>query len=292
MMVNIAVANDDVKLTASAPPSVIMGKPFQITFTANAKVTDFKAPAITNFDILAGPFKSESHSTQIINGNLTSSVSITYTFTLQAQSTGTFTIPSATITSGGKKVTSNGLSIKVLPEDDSAASTSSSSSSAASGASAAISSDNLFIRPILSKSTVYEQEAVKLTYKLYTTYDVVQFNNKSMPDFKGFLKQEFERTGNTQLAYENYNGRNFLTAVLYEVMLYPQTPERSSSIKLSLKPLFGYRAGGKSEVFLMIFSTLIPMCRVPLKCNLPRFVSKNYPRESLPLFMELLASLV
>ncbi len=68
MMVNIAVANDDVKLTASAPPSVIMGKPFQITFTANAKVTDFKAPAITNFDILAGPFKSESHSTQIING--------------------------------------------------------------------------------------------------------------------------------------------------------------------------------------------------------------------------------
>lgn len=224
MMVKTVAANDDVKLTASAPPSVIMGKPFQITFTANAKVTDFKAPAITNFDILAGPFKSESHSTQIINGNLTSSVNITYTYTLQAQATGTFTIPSATITSGGKKVTSNGLSIKVLPEDDSAASTSSSSSSAASGASAAISSDNLFIRPILSKSTVYEQEAVKLTYKLYTTYDVVQFNNKSMPDFKGFLKQEFERTGNTQLAYENYNGRNFLTAVLYEVMLYPQTP--------------------------------------------------------------------
>ena len=221
MMVKTVAANDDVKLTASAPPSVIMGKPFQITFTANAKVTEFKAPAITNFDILAGPFKSESHSTQIINGNLTSSVNITYTYTLQAQATGTFTIPSATITSGGKKVTSNGLSIKVLPEDDSAAATS--SSAAASGTSASISSENLFIRPILSKSSVYEQEAVKLTYKLYTTYDVVQFNNKSMPDFKGFLKQEFERTGNTQLAYENYNGRNFLTAVLYEVMLYPQT---------------------------------------------------------------------
>ena len=103
MMVNTVAANDDVKLTASAPPSVIMGKPFQITFTANAKVTDFMAPAITNFDILAGPFKSESHSTQIINGNLTSSVSITYTFTLQAQSTGTFTIPSATITQEDRK---------------------------------------------------------------------------------------------------------------------------------------------------------------------------------------------
>lgn len=221
-------ANDEVKLTASAPNTVIMGQPFQITFTANAKVSDFKAPAITNFDILAGPFKSESFSTQIINGNMTSSTSITYTFTLQAQKTGTFTIPSATITSNGEKYTSSGLSIKVLPEDDQSASSSSSSSSSSastssSSAEASISASNLFIRPIFSRTNVFEQEAIKLTYKLYTTYDVVQFSNKSMPDFKGFLKQEFERTGNTQLAYENYNGRNFLTAVLYEVILYPQS---------------------------------------------------------------------
>lgn len=228
-VVMTTMAADDVSLTASAPSTVIMGRPFQITYTANAKVTDFTAPAITNFDILAGPFKSESHSTQIINGNVSSTVSVVYTYTIQAQSEGTFTIPSATIKVKGQKVSSSGLSIKVLPADeqaDQSASTSSQqpSASASSSSSSKISSENLFIRPILSKSTVYEQEAVKLTYKLYTTYDVVQFSNKSMPDFKGFLKQEFERTGNTQLAYENYQGRNFLTAVLYEVILYPQTP--------------------------------------------------------------------
>lgn len=218
------VANDEVKLSASAPGTVVMGRPFQITYTANAKVTDFRAPAITNFDILAGPFKSESYSSQIINGSMTSSVSITFTYTLQAQKTGTFTIPSATVTIDGKKVTSNGLSIKVLPEDDkSSSSSSSSSSSQSSAAGSSISASNLFIRPIISRNNVFEQEAVKLTYKLYTTYDVIQFSNKGMPDFKGFLKQEFEQTGNTQLAYESYNGRNFLTAVLYEVILYPQT---------------------------------------------------------------------
>ncbi|MDD2284686.1 MAG: BatD family protein [Paludibacter sp.] len=218
-------ANDEAKLTASAPGTVIMGRPFQITYMANAKVTDFRAPAITNFDILAGPFKSESYSSQIVNGNMTSSVSITFTYTLQAQKTGTFTIPSATVTIDGQKVTSNGLSIKVLPEDDKSSSTSSSSSSSSqsSAAGSSISASNLFIRPIISRNNVFEQEAVKLTYKLYTTYDVIQFSNKSMPDFKGFLKQEFEQTGNTQLAYESYNGRNFLTAVLYEVILYPQT---------------------------------------------------------------------
>jgi hypothetical protein len=222
LTVGSLTANDEVKLSASAPGTVIMGKPFQITYTANAKVTDFRAPAITNFDILAGPFKSESYSSQIVNGNMTSSVSITFTYTLQPQKTGTFTIPSAAITVNGQRYTSNGLSIKVLPADESSASSSSSSSSASDG-STTISAENLFIRPILSRTNVYEQEAVKLTYKLYTTYDVVQFSNKSMPDFKGFLKQEFERTGNTQLAYENYNGRNFLTAVLYEVILYPQS---------------------------------------------------------------------
>lgn len=212
-------ANNEVKLTASAPGTVVMGKPFQITYTANAKVSDFKAPAITNFDILAGPFKSESYSSQIINGNVTSSVSISFTYTLQAQKTGTFTIPSAGITANGDKYTSNGLSIKVLPADDNSESSSSSSSSAA----ATISSKNLFIRPVLSRTSVYEQEAVTLSYKLYTTYDIVQFGNKVMPDFNGFLKQEFEQTGNTQLAYENYNGKNYLTATVYQVILYPQS---------------------------------------------------------------------
>jgi hypothetical protein len=221
-------ATDAVKLTASGPGTVFMGRPFQIKYTANARVTDFRAPAITNFDILAGPFKSESYSSQIINGVMSSSVSISYTYTLQAQRPGTFSIPSATVFVNDEKFTSTGLNIKVMPADEGSGAEgnqqqqrqqSSSTSSAANN----ISSQNLFIRPILSRQSVYEQEAVKLTYKLYTTYDVVQFSNKEMPDFNGFLKQETERTGNTQLAYESYKGKNFLTAVLYEIILYPQS---------------------------------------------------------------------
>lgn len=220
LMTLTVMANEQVTLTARAPQTVIMGKPFQVSYTANAKVNDFRAPAITNFDILAGPFKSESYSSQIVNGSMTSTVSISFTYTLQPQKTGTFTIPSAGITVNGERYTSNGLSIKVLPADDNSAAASGSNQASATN----ISSQNLFIRPILSRSNVYEQEAITLTYKLYTTYDVVQFNVKSMPDFKGFLKQESERTGNTQLNYENYNGRNYLTAILYDVTLFPQSP--------------------------------------------------------------------
>lgn len=220
-------ATEAVKVTASGPGTVFMGRPFQIKYTANARVTDFKAPAITNFDILAGPFKSESYSSQIINGVMSSSVSIAYTYTLQAQRPGTFSIPSATVLVNDEKYTSTGLNIKVMPADDGSGADGDQQqqrqqSSSTSSAAGNISSQNLFIRPILSRQSVYEQEAVKLTYKLYTTYDVVQFSNKEMPDFKGFLKQEIERGGNTQLAYENYKGKNFLTAVLFEIILYPQ----------------------------------------------------------------------
>jgi len=222
-------AADDVKLSASGPGTVFLGRPFQIKFTANARVTDFRAPAITNFDILAGPFKSESYSSQIISGVMSSSVSISYTFTLQAQRTGTFTIPSATIFVNDKKYTSSGLTIKVLPADEETGTEGNQQqqrqqqSSTGSAAASSISAQNIFIRPILSRQSVYEQEAVKLTYKLYTTYDVVQFSNKEMPDFQGFLQQETERTGNTQLAYENYKGKNYLTAVLFDIILFPQS---------------------------------------------------------------------
>jgi hypothetical protein len=230
-------ADDNVKLTASAPGTVIMGRPFQITYTANSKVTDFKAPAITNFDILAGPFKSESYSSQIINGNVSSSVSISFTYTLQAQKTGTFTIPSASVTVDGNKVTSSGLNIKVLPDDGKGNAGQGGSSGSSQASSAGISSQNIFIKPVLSRTSVYEQEAVTLTYKLYTTYDIVQYSNKSIPEFNGFLKQEFERTGNTQLDYENYNGRNYLTAVLYQVVLYPQSAGELTIDKASFEAI-------------------------------------------------------
>jgi hypothetical protein len=120
----------------------------------------------------------------------------------------------------GQKHSSNGLSIKVLPDDGSDAA---GSSAAQSGASTAkITNDKIFIRTNVSKSSVYEQEPVVVTYKLYTLADVAGMNNMKMPDFNGFLKQELDQSQNKQLSYENFNGKNYGTIVLYQVLLYPQ----------------------------------------------------------------------
>lgn len=214
-------ADEPVSFTASAPSTVILDKPFQLVYTINAVGKDLRIPEIKDFDILAGPFESHSSSIQIVNGKRTTSVSNSYTYTLLPKRTGTFTIPSASIMVNNQKYTSNGLTIKVLPPDkESSKSEKQENSTLPSN----ISEENIFIRTSVSKSTVYEQEPVLLTYKLYTLLDVVQCINKKMPDFDGFLKQEIEQAQNKQFSYENYKGRNYGTVILYQVLLYPQRP--------------------------------------------------------------------
>ena len=216
-------ANEPVRFTASAPSTVILDKPFQLVFTINATGKDLRVPELNNFEVLAGPFQSTSSSYQIINGKTSSSVSVSHTYTLQATKTGTYTIPSASIVVDGQKYNSNGLSIKVLPADDNSSTKSSQGSQSGNNSAAqSISNENVFIRTNVSKTNVFEQEAILVTYKLYTLVDVVGMNNMKLPDFNGFMKQELDQNQNKQLSYENFNGKNYGTVVLYQVLLYPQ----------------------------------------------------------------------
>lgn len=230
-----ADTSSDVQFKASAPGQVIVGKPFQLTYTVNQRSKDLRAPEMADFDILAGPYTSQSSSTSWVNGQRTSSFSQTYTYTIVAQKEGTFSIAPATISVGGEQYTSNGLRIKVLPPDEATASANNTQSGgqANSGGSATgnnVSNENIFIRTVVSKTHVQEQECILLQYKLYFAgVDVTQFtNNTKLPEFKGFLKQELEQ-GEIQTQLEHYNGRNYNTAVLYQTLLYPQ---HSGEIKI------------------------------------------------------------
>ena len=210
---------EEVSFTASAPSSVILDKPFQVVYTINASAKDLRVPEWVDFDVLAGPFESRSSSTQWINGKRSTSMSHTFTYTLMARKEGEFTLPAATVTVKGEKYVSNGLKIKVLLSD---AQQKSSNTAQTNSSTENISNENIFIRTILSKTQVFEQECVLLTYKLYTLVDVRQFIGSKLPDYTGFLKQDIDLGENNQLEYEHYNGRNYASAVLAQMLLYPQ----------------------------------------------------------------------
>ena len=222
---------DEVVFRAQAPKQVIVGRPFQITYTVNQRSRDLRAPEFTDFDVLSGPYTSTSSSTSFVNGKRTSSFEQTYTYMLMAQRAGTFTIGPATVKVDGENVQSNGVRIEVLPEDQQPQQTQSTQSnrntqnnqSTQSSQSSQTSSENIFVRTIASKTKVHEQEALLITYKLYfANVDVAQLtNNTKLPEFTGFLKQDLEQ-GEIQTELEHYNGRNYQTAVLYRTVLYPQ----------------------------------------------------------------------
>ena len=228
----LSVFAEDVEFRAQAPSQVIVGKPFQLTYSVNQRAKDLQAPEFTDFDYLAGPYTSQSSSTSFVNGKRTSSFQLTYTYTLMATKEGTFTIQPAKITVSGESYSSNGVRITVLPPDDSANSGQQSAASRQQATGNAqqtaqtasqTSSENIFVRTIVSKTKVHEQEAILLSYKLYFAgVDVAQLtNNTKLPEYTGFLKQDIEQ-GEIQTELEHYNGRNYQTATLYRTLLYPQ----------------------------------------------------------------------
>lgn len=218
---------DDVTFQASAPKQVVLGKPFQISFSVNQRAKDLRAPEMTDFDVLAGPYTSQSSSTSFVNGQRTSTFNQTFTYTVMAQKEGTFTIAPATITVEHQQYRSNGLKITVLPADEEPAQQQQQAQQTqrqqSSQSSASVSGENIFMKTVVSKTKVKEQECILLQYKIYWAgVELAQFtNNTKIPEFKGFMKQDLEQ-GDIQTNLEHYNGRNYQTAVIYQTLLYPQ----------------------------------------------------------------------
>ena len=216
---------DKVSFTASAPDAVVVGDQFRLSYTVTTqKVKDFQVPSIKGFDVLMGPSRSQQSSTQIINGSVTSTSSITFTYILMANTAGEYTIGGASIVADGNQMVSNSVKIKVLPQDQSSNSgqNSNNNSSVHSSSATSVSNQDLFITATASKTNVFEQEAFVLTYKIYTRESNLQLNNAKLPDFKGFHSQEIEMTTNAKWTPEHYQGRNYYTTVYRQFVLFPQ----------------------------------------------------------------------
>ena len=213
---------DKVSFTASAPDAVVVGDQFRLSYTVTTqKVKDFRAPSIKGFDVLMGPSRSQQSSTQIVNGNVTSTSSITFTYILMANTAGEYTIGGASIVADGNQMVSNSVKIKVLPQDQNS-NGGQGGSSAHSSSGTSVSDQDLFITATASKTNVFEQEAFVLTYKIYTRESNLQLNNAKLPDFKGFHSQEIEMTTNARWTPEHYRGRNYYTTVYRQFVIFPQ----------------------------------------------------------------------
>lgn len=250
-------AKDDVTLRASAPDVVVSGDQFRLTYTVNTQdVKDFLAPQAKGFEVLMGPSRSQQSSTQIINGKVSSSRSITYTYILMAGAEGTYNIPAASIEVDGEKIFSNSLSIKVLPkdkEDNGGSGQSGTSSSRNQATSGKINANDLFVLATASKTKVHEQEAILVTYKAYTTVDLRQLLGK-MSDQQGFFIQEVELPEQKSFRLEHYKGRNYNTVVYRQYVLFPQRSGRMEIPAVTFDAVVAQRVAVSDDPFDAFFN--------------------------------------
>ena len=221
-----------VTLKIQAPSQTEVGSRIRVSYVANTQdVEDIQVGDFTGFNVVYGPSTSSSSSFSMINGKTTQSSTLTFTYTLLATEEGKFTLPAATIKVDGKSYKSNSTTIEVLASSGNSnqgvqhqqSNRQQNNSSRQRGQVSAsdIGSNELYMTVTASKRKIYEQEAVLLTYKLYTLVNIQQIAGE-MPQLDGFHVQEVDSKAQMSLKYERVNGRNYGTAIWRQYVLFPQ----------------------------------------------------------------------
>ena len=226
-----AYAGEEVTFQASSPLTVAVGEPFRVEFSLNANPDkkSFQAPSFEGFDVLAGPSTSTGSSIQIVNGAMTKSVNVTFTYVLLAQAEGTCTIGEAQVEVDDRTYRTKPLLVEVVREKEAAQPSTTAPQQAEEPASSAdvqgqIGKEDILLRAEVSRRSVYKNEPLYVVFKLY--HRRVPISNvipESAPSFNGFWSQDLNGQQTTaREGRETYNGRVYQTHVLSEYLLYPQ----------------------------------------------------------------------
>ncbi len=201
-------------------PKVAVGEQFRLTYSINTTASGFSGPDLSAFDVYSGP--NQTTSMQIINGAVTQNLS--YYYILAPKKEGRFSLAPAVILVANGRVKSNEISIEVSKgnPNQNQPGQSNRGGNQASQPSTANTADKLFIKAIVSKSSVYLGEQFSVTYKIYSKYGQINFSDLKFPTFNGFYTEEIPMSKNDKLEVENYNGSQYYAAELKKTLLFPQ----------------------------------------------------------------------
>lgn len=214
-------------ISVEAPNMVAVDEQFNVTFSIEGESvpSDFSWSPGNDFKLVWGPQRGRSTSVNLINGKRSKSSQTTYTYVLMPRSAGTFTLASATATLDRGQISSAPKKIEVVPGDAQASARQPQGNAAPRGTgTATISSDDLFMRLILSSTSAMIGETVSATLKLYQRVNIAGFEDARFPAFNGFWSQGQQAPSNIEFHRENLGGTIYNAAVLRSWALIPQKP--------------------------------------------------------------------
>ncbi len=255
LLVVYSLQAQDVTLTAQAPSVVAVGEQFRISWTANARGGEFVAPEINDFYVLSGPQTSFSQSTQIIQGKVTTTISNTYTYYLQATKEGKFTIAPGKYTVKNDEYLSEPINLEVVSEGTSVNRPGNQGTEREEGVQEGVSSSDLYVRLLVNKNNVYLGEHIVASLKIYSRVNLSGIQEVKYPDFKSFLKEDLETEPLRALERENVDGSIYGTGILQRFLLYPQRTGAISIDPANLTVLLQQQSRSNDPFFGDFFST-------------------------------------
>ena len=204
---------------------------FNVVFVVEGEhaPTDFEWEAGDDFTVVWGPQKGTSTSIKMVNGKVNRTSQTSYTYILQAKTTGRYFIMPAKAKVRGLTIRSKPVPIQVVSSGSKGSGSSSQTADEddqttqepSSRASSTKESD-IFMRLTLSRSSVVVGEPVTATLKIYHRANLVGFENPRFPTFNGFWSQEMEAPSNIEFQREQVDGVMYNTAVLRRWVIIPQ----------------------------------------------------------------------
>ncbi len=226
----LSLAAQDISINLSAPAQVAVGERFRVVFTVNARPAEFTAPLFSDFRVLSGPSQSTSTSTQIINNQVTTTFTISYTYVLEAVKEGRFSIGAASVVVDGTSYSSNTHTITVSGQASPGGSTPPpSTQQPGQQTEAQITSRDIFVRAEVSNNNPYQSEQVIITYKLFTRLPISRYSIEKLPSFQGFWSENLTDTSQPPTTTEVIDGVQYSVAEIRRAAIFPQ---RSGELRI------------------------------------------------------------
>jgi len=177
---------------------------------------------IENFDLLSGP--SQGTNMSWINGKVTKSV--THKYILMPKKIGTFTIPAYKVKINKTEYDTKPITITVVKE--SVQQTPVHSNSPFDDdffnprpRTTNFSKKSIFIRAEVNKKTVFVNQGLTISYRVYFKQPISSPGFKNMPDFTGFVTEDVPTPRRIKTEVKTINGERYNSAVIFQKILYP-----------------------------------------------------------------------
>ncbi len=218
-----ARAQGSTSFELSLPDVIVEGEQFRISFTVNADAKNFRMEEPAGIQVLYGPSLSRSKRTSIINGKHQSEEHTSFTYVMMAEKAGEYEIPSASVQVGSSTYRTRSRKFTVYPPSAVQGQSGKSDTSDGKGSTQGVqvSDKDIFVTATATKTNVYEQEGLLVTFKIYSQHDF-NFEDVKFPEFDGFISQDVEMPQVLQLKAEQYKGRVYRTVEIKQTYLFPQ----------------------------------------------------------------------